>query len=170
MCGTQVVDGSGPYVRILVYVSDLRALRIAAGLTQAELAARAGTARSNIAAYETGAKRPSASVRARLVAAMRPRPSEVLAGRQAEVARIAAAHGATRVRVFGSVAKGRDTPHSDLDLLVDLAPRTSFYEVAAMEDEIAELLGVDVEVVSAGTASPEMQQSARDLPTPGRAA
>ncbi len=67
--------------RVLVYVEDLRTMRLAAGLTQAELAERAGTARPNVAAYESGAKRPSAEVRARLLAAMRPKPSEALAGR-----------------------------------------------------------------------------------------
>lgn len=32
------------------------------------------------------------------------------------------AHGVTRVRVFGSVARGEATPASDIDLLVDFAP------------------------------------------------
>lgn len=143
---------------------DLRTRRLAAGLTQAELARRVGTARPNIAAYESGAKVPSSELRARLIAALRPRPSEALAGREVDVARIAAAHGATRVRVFGSTAKGHDTSASDLDLLVDLARGTSFYELVAMEDEIAALLGVEVEVVSARTATTEMTQSAFDLP------
>ncbi|MFT4210437.1 MAG: nucleotidyltransferase domain-containing protein [Microbacterium sp.] len=145
-------------------MDDLRTMRLTAGLTQAALAARAGTARPNIAAYESGAKALSPELRARLIAAMRPRPSEALAGKEARVARIARAHGATRVRVFGSTAKERDAPGSDLDLLVDLAPATSFYEIVAMEDEIAALLGVEVEVVSARTATPEMVRSAFDLP------
>lgn len=145
-------------------------MRLKAGLTQAELAARTGTARPNIAAYESGAKRLSAEVRERLINAMRPRPSEALAGRETEVTRIAAEHGATRVRVFGSTAKGDDTPASDLDLLVDLSPRSSFYTVAAMEDEIAALLGVEVEVVSARTSTEEMQRTAIDLPMPQQVA
>ena len=36
-----------------------------------------------------------------------------------EILRIAARHGATNVRVFGSVARGTAGPESDLDLLVD---------------------------------------------------
>ncbi|UJP09989.1 XRE family transcriptional regulator [Microbacterium sp. KUDC0406] len=149
---------------------DLRAMRLAAGLTQAELAQRVGTARPNIAAYESGAKTPSPELRERLERAMRPRPSQALAGREAEVTEIAARYGAVRVRVFGSAAKGRDTPESDLDLLVDLAPRTSFYAVSAMEDELAALLDVEVEVVSARTATDEMTGSAIDLPMPQRVA
>ena len=144
-------------------------MRLDAGLTQSELAARVKTARPNIAAYESGAKVPSPELRSRLISAMRPRPSEALDGRESEVTRIAAAHGATRVRVFGSTAKGHDGSHSDLDLLVDLAPRTSFYEIVAMEDEIAALLAVEVEIASVRTATPEMVQSAVDLPMPERA-
>lgn len=141
-------------------------MRLSAGLTQAELAARAGTARSNIAAYESGAKTPSAEVRERLVAAMRPRPSQALRGREAEVARIAAAHGATRVRVFGSVAKGYDTADSDLDVLVDPVESTSLFDLLDMEEEIAALLGVRVDVNSARTATAEILGSAFDLPMP----
>lgn len=151
-------------------MDDLRATRLAAGLTQAELAARAGTARPNIAAYESGAKSPSSEVRERLITAMRARPSEALAGRESEVARIAGAHGATRVRVFGSTAKGDETTASDLDLLVDFGPDTSFYTVVAMEDEIATLLGIEVEVVSARTATEEMRRTAIDLPRPKKVA
>lgn len=86
------------------------------------------------------------------------------------MARIVAAYGATRVRVFGSAAKGDDNTESDLDLLVDLAPGTSFYDVVAMEDEIAELLGLEVEVASARTATKEMQRTAFDLPMPQQVA
>jgi predicted nucleotidyltransferase len=144
-------------------------MRIAAGLTQAELAARAGTARPNIAAYESGAKVPSPEVRDRLIAAMRPKPSEALRGHEAEVIQIAERNGATRVRVFGSVAKGLDTIDSDLDLLVDPAPATSLFDLYELEDEISNLLGVGVEVVSSRTASDEMIASAVDL-RPGPAA
>ncbi|MGB3909122.1 MAG: helix-turn-helix domain-containing protein [Pseudolysinimonas sp.] len=144
-------------------MTDIRGMRRAAGLTQAELAVRAGTARPNIAAYESGAKTPSPEVRDRLIAAMRPRPSDALHGHEAEVLHIAARYGATRVRVFGSVANGLDTIDSDLDLLVDPGPATSLFDLFHIEDEIADLLSVGVDVVSARTASDEMLASAIDL-------
>lgn len=144
-------------------MTDIRAMRLAAGLTQSELASRAGTARPNIAAYESGSKVPSPEVRERLIAAMRPKPSDALRGHEAEVIQIAERRGATRVRVFGSVAKGSDTIDSDLDLLVDPASETSLFDLYELEDEIAQLLGVAVEVVSARTASDEMIASAVDL-------
>jgi predicted nucleotidyltransferase len=150
-------------------MANLRALRQAAGLTQAELAARASTARPNIAAYESGAKAPSPEVRARLVAAMRPKPSDALRGHEAEVLRLASHHGVSGVRVFGSVATGSDTIDSDLDLLVQPSPETSLFELFQLEDELAELLGIRVEVVSARTASAEMLASAIPLLPPSAA-
>lgn len=47
--------------------STLRAARQAAGLTQAELAGRAGVARSVLASYESGAREPSAATFLRIL-------------------------------------------------------------------------------------------------------
>jgi uncharacterized protein len=44
---------------------------------------------------------------------------ELLKGKRNDILRIAAAHGATNVRVFGSVARGDAKPDSDIDLLVE---------------------------------------------------
>ena len=49
--------------------TQLRAARERAGLTQARLAARAGTSQATLSAYETGRKRPSVETFARLLAA-----------------------------------------------------------------------------------------------------
>ncbi|HET9060495.1 MAG TPA: helix-turn-helix transcriptional regulator, partial [Acidimicrobiales bacterium] len=50
---------------------ELRAARLDAGLTLAEVARAAGTAQSNVAAYERGDKTPAARTTARLLAAVR---------------------------------------------------------------------------------------------------
>jgi transcriptional regulator with XRE-family HTH domain len=47
----------------------LHASRVGAGLTQAELARRAGTSQATVSAYEHGRKEPSAETLARLLAA-----------------------------------------------------------------------------------------------------
>lgn len=60
------------------------------------------------------------------------------------------AHCGVDVRVFGSVASGTDTEGSDLDLLVTFQPGTHLGEVGVLTDELSELLGVDVDVVSSG--------------------
>ena len=45
--------------------------------------------------------------------------------RRDEILSVALRHGVTRVRVFGSMARGDAGPTSDLDLLVDVGPKTS---------------------------------------------
>ena len=52
----------------------------------------------------------------------------------------------TNARVFGSVARGDDTEASDLDLLIDVPPGTSLFELVRWQDELAELLGVRVDL------------------------
>ncbi len=56
--------------------------------------------------------------------------------------------------VAGSVARGEDEPGSDVDLLVTFAPDASLFDQAALQDELAELLQVPVDVVSRGGLRP----------------
>jgi transcriptional regulator with XRE-family HTH domain len=49
--------------------STLHDIRVRAGLSQAELAARYGTSQATISAYESGAKQPSVATFTRLLAA-----------------------------------------------------------------------------------------------------
>jgi predicted nucleotidyltransferase len=64
------------------------------------------------------------------------------------IRRAAHRHGASNVRVFGSVARGQDQPESDIDLLVDLDVRTrGLFPVAALQDELSALLGERVDIV-----------------------
>jgi transcriptional regulator with XRE-family HTH domain len=49
--------------------ATLRDARLAAGLTQAALAKRAGTSQATVSAYETGRKEPSVQTLSRLLAA-----------------------------------------------------------------------------------------------------
>ena len=66
-----------------------------------------------------------------------------------DIARIAAVHGATEVRIFGSVARGEAGPRSDVDVLVDMESR-GLFEQAALQSDLEELLGCPVHVVTAG--------------------
>ena len=74
------------------------------------------------------------------------RPSRVLASHRVDVLELARAHGATNVRVFGSVARGDDTTASDADLLVDFAPRTSLLSVIGLEQSLTDEFGIRVDV------------------------
>jgi len=49
-------------------------------------------------------------------------PVELVKDKREEILRIAAAHGAKNVRVFGSVVRNEAGDESDIDFLVDLEP------------------------------------------------
>ena len=55
------------------------------------------------------------------------------------------------MRVFGSVARGDDTPISDVDVLVDLDAGVGVIGLVGLKRELSELLGVDVDVVPVDT-------------------
>ena len=70
--------------------------------------------------------------------------------RREQVMAIAARHHASRVRLFGSAARGEDRPDSDIDLLVDFDQDSSLFDLMRMTRELEALLGHPVDVVSAG--------------------
>lgn len=70
--------------------------------------------------------------------------------RREQVMAIAARHHASRVRLFGSAARGEDKPDSDIDLLVDFDQDSSLFDLIRMSRELEALLGRTVDVVSAG--------------------
>lgn len=73
-----------------------------------------------------------------------------------EVMRLAKEHGASRVRVFGSVARGQETSTSDVDVLVALEPGRSLLDLVSLRNALEELLGCRVDVVTEGGLSPHL--------------
>jgi predicted nucleotidyltransferase len=74
--------------------------------------------------------------------------NDLLKSRREEILRIAARHGARNVRVFGSVARGEADSQSDIDLLVEFKRGTTLIGHATLVQELEDLLGVKVDVVS----------------------
>ena len=74
--------------------------------------------------------------------------NELLKSKRQEILAIAARHGARNVRVFGSVARGEAGPESDLDVLVEMEPGTSLMDHIALMQDLEDLLGRKVDVVS----------------------
>jgi predicted nucleotidyltransferase len=70
-----------------------------------------------------------------------------VAGKRAEILRIAREAGFDRIRIFGSVARGDDGPDSDVDLLVTPAAGASLLDLARLERSLSDVLGERVEVV-----------------------
>ncbi|MDQ1444381.1 MAG: uncharacterized protein QOI20_845 [Acidimicrobiaceae bacterium] len=62
----------------------------------------------------------------------------------------ASRHHGRRVRLFGSVARGEERLDSDIDLLIDFDSESSLFDVIRLTRELEELLGLPVDVVSAG--------------------
>ncbi|HEX7786777.1 MAG TPA: nucleotidyltransferase family protein [Methylomirabilota bacterium] len=74
-----------------------------------------------------------------------------------EILAIARQHGASNVRVFGSVARGESGPDSDIDILVDLEPGRSLLDHAQLQIDLEALLGRKVDVVTARGLRPRLR-------------
>ena len=77
-----------------------------------------------------------------------------ITARRDEILAVAHRNGAFDVRVFGSVARGDLTECSDLDLVVRFEPHRSLMDHGMLIEELQELLGVKVDVVSEGALAP----------------
>lgn len=145
----------------------VRGARRRAGLTQTQLAAHAGIEQSVVSAYENGRREPSFETLRKLVGAAgyelnvdlvaspaRSRLQVVVARHRVELVRALSRLGASRIRVFGSTARGDDGPGSDIDLLVDVDDSVGLFALAAMNDEAERILGVAVDVVPANSVKP----------------
>ena len=80
--------------------------------------------------------------------------TKVLEEQREEVVQIAARYGAEGVRVFGSVLHGDAGPGSDLDLLVNLRQGRTLLDIVALKQDLEDLLGCDVDVVTEASLSP----------------
>lgn len=155
----------------------LREARLRARLSQTDLARRAGVAQSVISMYESDRREPGLSTLTKLIEATGHKLSLELIppdrdqlglpdtplGRRLRRHRRAVTEtlthaGAHNPRVFGSIARGEDTDTSDIDLLVDLDDTVGVVTLARLTRELAELLGVTVEVVPAATLKPGVRE------------
>lgn len=78
------------------------------------------------------------------------KPSIALELHREAIRLIVERHKCCNPRIFGSVIRGEDTEESDLDLLVDLLPDTTLFNIGGLQNDLIELLGVRVQVVTPG--------------------
>jgi predicted nucleotidyltransferase len=83
---------------------------------------------------------------------------QLLQAKRDAIERIAVKHGASNVRVFGSVARREAGADSDVDLLIDAGPTTSSWFPAGLILDLEELLGCKVDVVTEKALHPEMRE------------
>jgi predicted nucleotidyltransferase len=67
--------------------------------------------------------------------------------RRDEIIAVAKRHGASEIRIFGSIARGDATETSDLDVLVRLEPGRSLFDQGGLLMDLRDLLGINVDVV-----------------------
>ena len=77
-----------------------------------------------------------------------------------QILRVAETFGARNVRVFGSVARGKDTGASDIDLLVDLDPDRTLMDLGGLLMELQTLLGRPVDVATEAMLRPHVREQA----------
>lgn len=147
-----------------------------AGLTQAQLAARAGTSQPAVARYESGETSPAVSTLNRLLKAcgqqvavsLRPVSSSDLSSPQAQalrrhrgdVFRILRSIGARDVRIFGSVARGDATALSDIDLLIEFDIQKGIFMLGQASDDLTALLAYHVDLAPTIMLKPHILESA----------
>ena len=83
---------------------------------------------------------------------------DILRQQRESILEITARHGAFNVRVFGSVARGEETEHSDIDFLIDYdAQRVSPWFPGGLLMDLQDFLGRRVDIVTERGVSPLIQ-------------
>ncbi len=83
---------------------------------------------------------------------------ELLELRREEILALAAKYGARNIRVFGSVARGEGGPASDVDFLVDIEEGRNLLDLVGFWQDLQELLGCRVDVITDGGISPYLRE------------
>lgn len=87
--------------------------------------------------------------------------NDIIGNKREAIVKLAAQHGASNVRVFGSVARGEATESSDIDFLVDQDwSRLSAWGGMGLVVDLEELLGRRVDVATVEELKPHVQRQA----------
>lgn len=71
---------------------------------------------------------------------------DLLSNKRDRIIQLAAKHGASNVRVYGSVARGEAGADSDVDFLVDFQPNYSLWDRIELMLDLENLLGRKVDI------------------------
>lgn len=71
-----------------------------------------------------------------------------IVSKKKDILEVARTHGLANIRVFGSIARGEGSLHSDIDLLVDLEKGRSLLDLGGAAIKLQELLGRKVDIVT----------------------
>lgn len=82
---------------------------------------------------------------------------EDLRSHRDEILAIGRRYGVSNVRVFGSVARGEADEHSDLDLLIEVAPGHGYFDMTSFALDVEQLMGVFTQVATPNGLKKRMQ-------------
>jgi len=82
---------------------------------------------------------------------------EFLKRKRMDILAIAGRYGARNIRLFGSRVKGTATESSDVDLLLEMEAGRSLLDLVAIKQELEDLLGRKVHVVTEPSLSPYLR-------------
>lgn len=74
--------------------------------------------------------------------------AEIIQDKKKQILALGAKHGASNVRVFGSVANGTADQNSDIDFLVDLEQDRSLFDLGGLLMDLQQLFDRNVDVVT----------------------
>ncbi|TAM45058.1 MAG: nucleotidyltransferase [Gammaproteobacteria bacterium] len=83
---------------------------------------------------------------------------KLLQNKRDDILQVAAAHGASNVRVFGSVARGEADERSDIDLLVDMEESRTLLDMGGLLMDLRVLLHREVNIATENGLKPRMRE------------
>jgi uncharacterized protein len=97
--------------------------------------------------------------------ATRPETTDELRARlAAALPGLRAAHPIRSIGVFGSWARGEQTPESDVDLLIEFDGPVGLFEFFEVQGKLEDLLGMRVDLTTPGGLKPQIVEGVmRDL-------
>ena len=76
---------------------------------------------------------------------------------QADLIELCRQNDVKQLSLFGSMARGDETPQSDIDLLVEFSKRKSLLALVALERQFSLLFGREVDLLTEAAISPYLR-------------
>jgi predicted nucleotidyltransferase len=86
------------------------------------------------------------------------RPSIALENQRIAIREAVGRFRAANPRVFGSVLHGTDRDGSDIDLLVDVLPGATLFDLGGLQVEMEDLLGLKVDLLTPADLPPKFRE------------
>jgi len=71
-------------------------------------------------------------------------------------------YNAKKISVFGSYLKDLETPHSDIDILVEFSDKISLLQIVNIEQNLSDFIGIKVDLLTKSSISPYIFNNIKD--------